>query len=133
LSVFQLTEEEKKRIYEPLVTVDQNTKDPPESDENESNTLLTNQKEPSDPRAKDEEENEVLEEDALEEQRLAAPTSTPAEPFVEPELEVTIDDPPFEEEENNDTAVVSLIPTVTTIVKSKKKPSFRSLRTKKKK
>ncbi|GAX09878.1 transcription factor TFIIIB component B'' [Fistulifera solaris] len=127
LSVFQLTEEEKKRIYEPLVTVDQNTKDPPESDENESDTLLLNPKAPSDPRAKDEEE--VLEEDALEEQRLAA--VTPAEPFVEPEI--IIDDAPFEEEENNDTAVVSLIPAVTTTVKSKKKPSFRSLRTKKKK
>jgi hypothetical protein len=107
------------------VTVDQNTKDPPESDENESNTLLLNPL--YDPRAKDEEE--VLEEDALKEQRLAAPT--PAEPFVEPEI--TIDDPPYEEEENHDTAVVPLIPTVTTAVKSKKKPSFRSLRTKKKK
>lgn len=116
-----------------------NTKDLPESDGNQSDTLSSNQKSPSEQRAK-EEEDEAIEEDALEEQRRDASVlekiNPPSEPVAAPMFhnsDTLDDDPLFGEEENDDTAVVSLILTVATAVKSKKKLSFRSLRTKRKK
>ena len=132
-----MSEEEKKRIYEPLVIVDLNTKDTTELDGNPSDTVLSVKRAPlaSDPRGEEEEENEAIEEDAMEEQsrsRLEKATNPPPEPFVE--FEDAVDEPLFGEEEHADTAAVSLIPAVaTTTVKTKKKPSFRSLRTKRKK
>lgn len=138
--MFQLTEEEKQRIYEPLVIVDQNTNDSLELDENQSDNDLSSRKAPvtSIQCGEEEEENEAVEEDALEEQRrdvCSLEKDNPSqEPFADPTFQIkdTLeDDPLFEEEEKDDTAVVSLIPTVATT--RKKKPSFRSLRTKRKK
>ena len=58
LSVFQLSEEEKKRIYEPLVIVDQNTKDAPDSDNNQSDAVSPTRKAPVASDQRDEEEEE---------------------------------------------------------------------------
>lgn len=142
--MFQLSEEEKKKINEPR-TSPTTADDSLEREENRSDSVLSNRRVLSNA-GRDSEEEEAVEEDALEERNrhLASEEVEPqtkevsqtTEPFLDPTFhhpEDTLDDPLFGEDENDDTAVVSLIPAVATTVKNKKKPNFRSLRTKRKK
>lgn len=135
--MFQLSEEEKKKIDEPRVPLTEDNISNSLGGENRFNSNSLNQSRvPATCSDGDESEQEALEEDAIEErnqynasQQESKLTEPPLEPTFHHE-EDTFDDPLFGGEENDDTAVVSLIPALTT---NKKKPNFRSLRAKKKK